>query len=205
MTGVIAVLAYSKFMFTHAGLDSQMAQFASIGVGLCNFLSPLITMFLVERAGRKAILLFGLALSDAALIALTICIAGSQVYHWPGAAIGAIPCIYILQVGFALSNSIFLIAAPELFPQNARAKAMTVVFTVWWSLQTIILLGYLSFSEAVGAQYSYLPFIACVTVIGVLLIFLLPETKGKSAEEVAALFSRRSGDDASDQRHLIVQ
>lgn len=197
MSGVSAVLAYSKTMFINAGLNDETAQYASLGIGIVNCVTPFLTMFLVERAGRKLILLVGLTICDASLVALTVCNFGSNQYSWPGAATGAIPCLYIFQVGFALSNSIALIAPAELFPQEARASAMTVTFCFLWALQSLCVLGYLPFSEAVGVAYSYLPFMACVTVAIVLLIIFMPETKGMTVEQVAAMFARKAVVDSS--------
>jgi len=193
MTGVAAVFAYSKTMFTQAGLDQDTAQYASLGLGACNCFSPLITMLIVERAGRKATIIGGLITADGALIALTVCLFGSNVFNWgPGASIGALPCLFVFQIGYAVTNSIVLIAPAELFPQRVRATAMTVVFVLLWFLQTVVVMGYLPFSKLVGVCYSYVPFIACVTLSIVLLTVFMPETKGKTVEQVSAMFEKSS-------------
>ncbi len=199
MSGIGAVMAYSEGMFADAGLSTHTAELATVGIGVANFLSPLLTMFLVEKKGRKPLLLAGYLICLLCLALLSLFDAGhgtpghgSSTGHGWGwgqwASYATMPCLYIFQVGFAISSSISWIAPAELFPQNARSSALTVVIFSRWLLQCFTVLLYPPFKDLVGVPWSFVPFIVCVVLSGVLLMIFLPETKGKTFREIAMLF-----------------
>lgn len=187
-SGIGPVMAYSKQMFSDAGLDDITAQVATVGIGCCTFLSPFLTMILVEKAGRKKILLGGLTTCFVAMTMFVICAEISSRYGFRLAQLGSIPCMYVYQIGFSLASSIVWIVPAELFPQSARSPAMTVITFFMWVFQAVTVLAYLPFKDAVGVSYSFLPFLICIFVTVSYLACYMPETRGKSVEEIVRLF-----------------
>ncbi|CDW52754.1 facilitated glucose transporter [Trichuris trichiura] len=188
-SGIAAVLAYSKTMFESAGLSTNTAKYGSVGLGVCNTLAPFLSTALVEKAGRKIILLGGLLLSTVSLAVMIGCSEAGNTYGITDALIGTIVCMYGFQIGFALSSSILWIVVAELFPQSLRSLAVTITSFSFFVFQSIVVLCYLPFASKVGFSISFLPFILsgiiCVAILGV----FLPETKGKSIQEISAYFS----------------
>ena len=89
MSGIGAVMAYSMHMLQDAGLDMMTAKYATVGIGLCNFLSPTITIALVDRAGRKILLFVGYGICFVCLCTMTLLIQGKDYWNWnPQVALG---------------------------------------------------------------------------------------------------------------------
>ncbi|KAL1235102.1 Glucose transporter type [Trichinella spiralis] len=188
-SGIAAVLAFSKTMFVAAGLSAATAKYASVGLGLCSVLTPVISTALIERVGRKVILLSGLAVTASSLVFLMVCVeVGLQLDSYP-ARVATVPCLFLFQVGFALTSSIIWIVVSELFPQSVRSVAVAVVSFLFFTFQMVVVLAYLPFKEAVGLSCSYFPFLISELLVMALLYKLLPETKGKSIEEITAFFA----------------
>ncbi|KRZ03142.1 Solute carrier family 2, facilitated glucose transporter member 1, partial [Trichinella zimbabwensis] len=198
-SGIAAVLAFSKTMFVAAGLSAATAKYASVGLGLCSVLTPVISTALIERVGRKVILLSGLALTAVSLVLLMVCVeVGLQLDSYP-ARVATVPCLFLFQVGFALTSSIIWIVVSELFPQSVRSVAVAVVSFLFFTFQMVVVLAYLPFKEAVGLSCSYLPFVISELLVMALLYKLLPETKGKSIEEISAYFANTHSPSADDK------
>uniref|UniRef100_A0A5S6QYG3 MFS domain-containing protein n=1 Tax=Trichuris muris TaxID=70415 RepID=A0A5S6QYG3_TRIMR len=196
-SGIAAVLAYSKTMFESAGLSTLTAKYGSVGLGVCNTLAPFLSTALVEKAGRKVILLGGLSLSTVSLAVMIGCSEAGNTYGLTDALSGTIVCMYGFQIGFALSSSILWIVVAELFPQSLRSLAVTITSFSFFVFQSVVVLCYLPFASKVGFSISFSPFIlsgvVCVAILGT----FLPETKGKSIQEISAYFSGQT-----DKRQL---
>ncbi|KFD53148.1 hypothetical protein M514_06062 [Trichuris suis] len=190
-SGIAAVLAYSKTMFESAGLSTSTAKYGSVGLGVCNTLAPFLSTALVEKAGRKIILLGGLSLSTVSLAVMIGCSEAGNTYGITDALIGTIVCMYGFQIGFALSSSILWIVVAELFQQSLRSLAVTITSFSFFVFQSIVVLCYLPFASKVGFSISFLPFIISGIVCVVILGIFLPETKGKSIQEISDYFTRQ--------------
>lgn len=187
-SGIGPIMAYSKQMFTDAGLDSMTAQVATVGIGCCTFLSPLLAMFLVEKAGRKKLYLGGLSTCFVAMTLFVICAEISLRYKNRVTQLSTIPCMYVYQMGFSIASSIVWIVPAELFPQYARSNAMTIILFFLWVFQAVTILAYLPFKDAVGVSFSFIPFLICIAGTILYLIFYMPETRGKSVDEISEMF-----------------
>ncbi|VDO81517.1 unnamed protein product [Soboliphyme baturini] len=190
-SGIAAILAYSKTMFVNAGFDDLKSKYASLGIGVCNTLSPLISTLLVERLGRKSILIGGLSICLSCLCSLILFNELNINFNWQPGQILTLPCLYIFQIGFSLSSSVLWIIAAELFPQAARSTAMTTIVFFFFLFQTIVVFAYLPLSVAAGTSLSFLPFIIALVISIFLLLKFLPETKGVKMDEVERQMFRR--------------
>lgn len=77
----LQVMFFSTKIFTLAQLDERNAQFATLGMGAVNVLMTVVSMFIVEKAGRKTLLLIGFAGMCCTTVLLTICLAFVQVIN----------------------------------------------------------------------------------------------------------------------------
>ena len=128
VTGINTIIYYAPQIFQKAGLDSATtALAATIGIGVINVLSTLIAIWLVDRVGRKPLLLAGLA-------GMTVSLAALGVAQRFGSTIGIDPHslapitvgfigLYIVCFAFSLGPVVWLMIS-EIFPNRARARAV---------------------------------------------------------------------------------
>ena len=127
VTGINTIIYYAPQIFQNAGLDNATtALAATIGIGVINVLSTLIAIWLVDRVGRKPLLLAG-------LLGMTLSLGALGVAQRFGSTIGVNPHslapitvgfigLYIVCFAFSLGPVVWLMIS-EIFPNRARARA----------------------------------------------------------------------------------
>jgi MFS transporter, SP family, galactose:H+ symporter len=188
VTGINTIIYYAPEIFQKAGLDSATtALAATIGIGVINVLSTLIAMWLVDRIGRKPLLLAGLA----GMIASLIVVGVSQRF---GSAIGIDPAslapltvgfigLYIVCFAFSLGPVVWLMIS-EIFPNQARARGAAISTAANWMANFLVSLSFPILQATMGPSlwflYAALGVTAFVFIVGV-----VPETKGKTLEDIS--------------------
>ncbi len=182
ITGINTVLFYGAVIFRQQ-VHSQSASsaiFANVIVGIVNFLATLAALGLVDRFGRKPLLLISSGL-------MAICQTGlamAFLAHTPSApvvltmmmlcvaafAIGLGPCVWVLL--------------SEIFPTRIRGRAMSIATVFLWSACTLLTMTFLTLSKALSPTGAFLIY-ALMCVISFLIVWrAVPETKGRSLEEI---------------------
>ncbi|XP_032666821.1 solute carrier family 2, facilitated glucose transporter member 1-like isoform X1 [Odontomachus brunneus] len=190
LSGINAVMFFSTKIFTMAQLNKNAAQNATMGVGAMNVLMTIVSLVLVEKAGRKTLLLigFGGMFIDTALLAICLAFAGtSQV-----AAYFSIVLVILFVVLFATGpGSIPWFLVSELFNQSARPPATSIAIAVNWTANFIVSIGFLPLQEAVGA-YVFIIFAVLQAFFTIFIYKKVPETKNKTMEEISSMFRQIS-------------
>ncbi|CAL7952480.1 unnamed protein product [Xylocopa violacea] len=190
LSGINAVMFFSTKIFTMAQLDKNAAQNATMGVGAMNVLMTFISLILVERAGRKTLLLIGFTgmFIDTALLAICLAFADTS----RTAAYFSIVLVIMFVVLFATGpGSIPWFLVAELFNQSARPAATSVAIAVNWSANFIVSIGFLPLQEALGA-YVFIIFAALQAFFVFFIYKKVPETKNKTMEEISSMFRQIS-------------
>jgi SP family arabinose:H+ symporter-like MFS transporter len=185
-SGINAIMYYSTKIFTTAGVKNSFT--ASTVVGLVNVLFTLVAIALVDKAGRRFLLLVGLV---AQVIAL-----GAVGWMFKTDPSGKYLLIAILAFigAFAMAlGPIPWILCSEIFPARVRGRAMSVAtFTIWTSCYIVAqTFPMLNDSKAVGPAMTFWIYAACSLAALIFVFFLVPETKGRSLEEIEASFASR--------------
>jgi MFS transporter, SP family, arabinose:H+ symporter len=188
-SGINAIMYYSTKIFTTAGVGVKDSFMASTVVGLVNLLFTLVAVALVDKAGRRILLLVGLV---AQVIAL-----GAVGWMFKADVGGIFLLIAILAFigAFAMAlGPIPWILCSEIFPMRVRGRAMSVAtFTIWTSCYIVAqTFPMLNDSAAVGPALTFWIYAACSLAALLFVFFMVPETKGRSLEEIEASFSGRS-------------
>jgi len=191
-TGTGPVMSYSEPIFVGAGLDEQSAQLAGLGIGLFNIAFPFAVVILIEKLGRRAMYLGGIAVSVFCLFMLTIFIQFGAQFNMYGLLLASIPFLYLYQAGYSMASSVSWVMPSEMFASNARAYAVALQVFSYWFNQGVTLLCYLPFKDAVGVPISMVPFIVIGAISFIFFYIYLPETKGKSAETFVGKRSRKT-------------
>ncbi|GHE39310.1 sugar porter family MFS transporter [Sphingobacterium griseoflavum] len=179
MTGINAILYYAPRIFEMAGFEAQLAYLQPIFIGGTNVLFTLLGMSIIDRVGRKKLLLLG-AIGMFFFLLLTAF--GLKGEHSPFLLyyiIGFIGC-------FALSQgAVIWVFLAEIFPNEVRAKGSSLGSTTHWVFAAIISWLFPVVVEGFeqGGFYIFL-FYALMVVLSFVFILLLPETKGRALESM---------------------
>ncbi|GMT05219.1 hypothetical protein PENTCL1PPCAC_27393, partial [Pristionchus entomophagus] len=191
-TGCTAVFAYSTDMFVNAKLDETTARFATLAIGIAYFVFTCSAPLLIEKVGRRPLLLFQLSACFVALLVLTI-FTGLQTYSkvsW--ASYGTIGALVFYMCVYGVGSPIPWMITGELFNQRFRSTAVTVTVFIAWFLAFLTSTAYLPFSQLVGVSFSYLPFLGGLLVSTIVMFFLLPETRHRAPSEILEEVRERS-------------
>ncbi len=188
-SGINAIMYYSTKIFTSAGIGVQSAFAASVIVGFVNLIFTFVAILLVDKAGRRPLLLVGLAVQVIALGAV------GWMFHtgvtgWP--VLVAI-LVYISAFSMALGPIPWIICS-EVFPTRIRGRAMSVAtFTIWTSCYIVAqTFPMLNDNPAIGPAKTFWVYAGC-SLIGLLFVSaVLPETKGRSLEEIETSWIAKS-------------
>ncbi|WP_271203396.1 sugar porter family MFS transporter [Methylopila jiangsuensis] len=188
VTGINTVIYYAPIIFEKAGMASTSAAIlATAGVGVVNVAMTYVALKLLDTAGRRKLLLIGLAGMAAMLAVLTLGFAiGTE---------GPLAWIATLSVAayvgfFAIGlGPVFWLLISEIFPLAVRGRAMGVATVANWGSNLIVSQVFLMLIAGVGSAATFGLF-AVMTVAALAFTFaLVPETKGRTLEEIEASFA----------------
>ncbi len=191
-TGINTIIYYTATIFKAAGFSSTIgALYATIGVGIINFLMTFIAIFFTDRLGRKPLLYTGLA-----GMTVNLFILGGSFYFATalGAslkwiAIGSI-AVYIACFAFSLGPIGWIIVS-EIMPLKIRGLAMSICTMANFGFNFLIALTFPVMLEHIGEAYTFWIygfvgiFSLCFTY------YWLPETNGRSLEEIENYWRKR--------------
>ncbi|XP_034255225.1 solute carrier family 2, facilitated glucose transporter member 1-like isoform X3 [Thrips palmi] len=190
LSGINAVMFFSTKIFKLANLDDDSAQYATLGMGSMNVFMTLVSLVLVEKTGRKTLLLIGFAGMCIDTVLLTIALAYVHSAQWVSYL--SILLVIVFVVMFAVGpGSIPWFMVSELFNQSARPAATSLAVGVNWTANFIVGLGFLPLQEAMGG-YVFIIFSVLLALFVVFIFYKVPETKNKTMEEISAMFRQQS-------------
>jgi sugar porter (SP) family MFS transporter len=191
-TGINSVLAYIVNILQHAGLLGALANSADVSVKIINALMTVVGVMLVDRKGRKFLLMIGtggivLSLLGAALLFLLLPLP-SPLRGWSMAI-----CLASFIGFFAVGPGVCVwLALSELMPTRIRSNGMSIALLLNQFVSTGIAAVFLPVVGQYGYAAMFLFWAACTTMYFVLVTFWLPETKGQSLEQIEAHFAGKS-------------
>ncbi len=185
LSGINAIMYYSTKIFTTAGVGVENAFTSSVVVGLVNLVFTGVAIAFVDRAGRRALLLIGLAVQVVALSAVGLMF---------GRGAGGQPLLIAILAfiaAFAMAmGPIPWIVSSEIFPTRLRGRAMSVATFVIWSACYAVAQTFpmLNDNPAIGPARTFWIY-AGFSLAGLIVVFItVPETKGRSLEDIERLW-----------------
>jgi len=184
LSGINAAIFYSTSIFKSAGLDEHKAQVATLGMGACNVAMTLVSLVLIEKAGRKTLMLTGLSVMLVTTTMILICLnVKTETFSYI-----SIVMVILFVVGFAVGpGSIPWFFVTELFGQEARPTATSVAVVTNWSANFLVGLTFEPIKFYIGA-YVFVIFIVMQLLFIIYVFFQVPETKNRTIEEITAQF-----------------
>ncbi|XP_077026060.1 solute carrier family 2, facilitated glucose transporter member 3 isoform X1 [Tamandua tetradactyla] len=184
LSGINAVFYYSTGIFKDAGVDEPI--YATIGAGVVNTIFTVVSLFLVEKAGRRTLHMLGLGGMAVCSILMTISLLLKSEYTWMSfVCIGAI-MIFVAFFEIGPGPIPWFIVA-ELFSQGPRPAAMAVAGCSNWTSNFLVGLLFPSAATYLGA-YVFIIFTAFLIIFLVFTFFKVPETRGRTFEDITRAF-----------------
>ncbi|HKK61980.1 MAG TPA: sugar porter family MFS transporter [Bacteroidales bacterium] len=178
-SGINVVIYYAADIFQAAGFNLQEMMVQIVAIGGVMLLSVIITIFTVEKMGRKLILLIS-------TFAMAIIYGLIGTGFFTGNTGGSMVVLMLLNVMFySISLApLFWVVVSEIYPNRIRGAAMSIAATAHWVANFLLTFSFPVIKEAVGwANNFWLYGIICL--IGFIVLYkYLPETKGKSLEQI---------------------
>lgn len=189
LCGNDSIYFYASYIFQQAGIPAGKIQYATIGTGACELTASIVCNLLIERAGRRPLLMGGYALMScwAMVFTAALCLQGKV----PGMPYLSMVCIfaYILSFGMGPAGVTGVLPA-ELFDQMARPAAYMVAGSLMWLNLFLVGMAFPFIVAGLG-QFCFLPFCGVCVVACLFMFWNLPETKGRSLAEITAEFEKQ--------------
>ena len=185
--GVNAVLYYGPKIFADAGFDNPM--FSTVLVGIVNCVTTVLAVFIIDRVGRKQLIYWGVS-------GMILCLLAIGTYFAWGPALGlgngfmlTFFLAYVFCCAISISAIVFVLLS-EMYPNSVRGRAMSIAgFALWIGTY---LIGQLT-PVLLGWSQAGTFFIFAAMCIPYMLIMwrIVPETTGKTLEEIEAYWNNR--------------
>ncbi|MEI6055880.1 MAG: MFS transporter [Lentisphaerota bacterium] len=190
LSGINSFLQCSVTILKTSGISSELVGLVGgVFITSINFLATVMTLIFVERIGRRKILKIG----TTGLLIVLLALSAINAFLPNGELKGYVTMIgIVLVVGFFAfgPGGVILVLCSELLPNKIRSIGFTISFTVGALVGMIFVSGFIPLSKIIG--YSGLFFmIACFVFCYVIISFIIPETKGKSLEEIELEYNKK--------------
>jgi SP family arabinose:H+ symporter-like MFS transporter len=180
VTGINAIMYYAPEIFKSTGDGSSSALLQTILVGVVNLLFTIVAIKYVDRAGRKGLLMAGSA-------GMAICLAVIGTAFYLDAVKGYLVLVAILAyiACFALSlGPLTFVVIAEIFPNRVRGRAMSICLFFLWASVYFVSQFFPMLLKSIGSAYTFWIFMG-TSIIAFLFVWkIVPETKGKTLEEI---------------------
>ena len=190
ITGINTIMYYAPKIFANVGQSNDFALLQTIAIGGTNLFFTLVAMVLIDRYGRKFLILIGSA-------GMSLTLAGLSVLYFLNQTSSAMVLILILgYIAFfaaSLGPAVWVLAT-ELFPNRLRSKGMSIAVVALWIACTIVTIVFPIMLEKLSGGITFLIF-AVTCVASLLYVWkYVPETKGKSLEKLEKEFSEKESE-----------
>lgn len=185
VTGINTVIYYAPTIFQSAGFTSaSVAILATTGVGVINVLMTVVALLLLDRVGRRPLLLIGMAGMIVSLAVLGTAFVFPQLHALRWIAAGSL----MLYVGsFAVGlGPVFWLLISEIYPVKIRGLAMSIATVANWGANLLVALTFLTLIQFMGRPGTFWLYGLVGVGAWIFAYVLMPETKGRSLEDIEA-------------------
>jgi len=188
ISGITPLFSFLPEIFRAAGTATTDAFFQSVLVSLVNLIFTLLALWLVDRAGRKTLILAGTTLQFFSLALV------GWFYHIHGSGLAVLIFVMSFVAGHAFGNGVACwVIISEIYPTKVRGRGMSIATTALW------LVGYAGnqmfplMQKHLGSDGTFWVFSGGALLTIVLVAWLIPETKGRSLEDITKFWTEHSG------------
>jgi len=186
ITGINAIIYYAPEIFKNIGFGADSAMFQTVIIGTVNTIFTFVAIAFIDKYGRRTLLLWGIS-------GMIICLGGvGLMFHFE---LSSGPWLLLFILGFIASFAMSLGPIPwvlisEIFPTKFRGVAMSIsIFMVWICVVLITQLTPILL-ESVGGAFTFWIFMFNAIILIIFTYNMIPETKGKTLEEIAKMWKK---------------
>jgi sugar porter (SP) family MFS transporter len=178
LSGINAILYYLNDIFMRAGFSKVSGELQAVVIGATNLLFTIIAMAVIDKLGRKTLLLVG-------SVGTAVCLAGVSAIYFSGKHESLLVWMLVgFIASFAFSQgAVIWVYISEVFPNQVRAKGQSLGTFTHWFMNAGISLTFPLLAAASGG-YPFVFFSAMMVVQFFVVLFIYPETKGVTLEEM---------------------
>ena len=179
ITGINTVIDYAPKILIKVGFEIKNALLQNTLLGLLNFLCTFIAIWLIDKAGRKRLYLIGTAGMAITLLLLSL----SFMFQMSGTI--TLICIMVFILFFAsFIGPVFWTLVSEIFPNTIRGTAVAFASFTQWIFNFLVILLFPHIFKSLGGAFTF-GFLAAMCILQfIITAFMVPETKGKTLEEI---------------------
>ena len=191
VTGINTVIYYAPLIIQSAGISSESgAILATAGIGVVNVLMTIVAMWLIDRVGRRPLLLVGTAgmVATLGLLGLAFRMSGKS-----GALVWlAVISMMVYVASFAISlGPIFWLLISEIYPLKIRSSSEGLAAAFNWGSNLLVSLTFLTLLETIGSARTFWLYGLFAIAAWIFSYFRVPETKGRTLEEIEDFWRAR--------------
>ena len=184
VTGINTVIYYAPMIIQSAGIPSASGSIlATAGIGVVNVLMTIIAMWLIDRMGRRPLLLTGIAgmIISLGLLGLSFRLS----LHAGTLAWLAVISMMLYVASFAISlGPIFWLLISEIYPLKVRSSSQGLAATFNWASNLLVTLTFLTLLQAIGPSLTFWMYGLFAIGAWIFSYYLVPETKGRTLEAI---------------------
>jgi sugar porter (SP) family MFS transporter len=180
VSGINAIIYYAPRIFTAAGLAKSASLLSTAGIGLVNLVFTMVAIGFIDKIGRKKLMLIG----SFGLI-FTLGLVSYSFYNQipNGYLVAFYLMIYIAFFAFS-QGAVIWVFISEIFPNQVRAKGQALGSSTHWVMATLIAFSFPYITGKIGEGWTFL-FFTIMMILQLLFVWkIMPETKGKSLEQI---------------------
>ena len=184
ISGITPLFSFLPEIFRAAGTATGDAFFQSVLVSLINLLFTLLALWLVDRAGRKTLILAGTALQFVSFVLV------GWFYHIHGSGLAVLIFVMSFVAGHAFGNGVACwVIISEIYPTKVRGRGMSIATTALWLVGFAGNQSFPIIQKHLGSDGTFWILSAGALLTVILVAWLIPETKGRSLEEITRFWT----------------
>ncbi|MEO3405590.1 sugar porter family MFS transporter [Mucilaginibacter sp. CAU 1740] len=180
VSGINAIIYYAPRIFEMAGLGAHSSLLSTVGIGVINFIFTLLGINIIDKVGRRILMLVG---SVGLIISLFLVAITFFSGRFNGFAIPVYMMIFIAFFAFS-QGAVIWVFISEIFPNQVRAKGQTLGSSTHWIMAAIIAFCFPYLAETLGGAVTFSFFCVMMVCQFIFVWKFMPETKGRSLEQI---------------------
>ncbi|OXM16107.1 sugar porter family MFS transporter [Paenibacillus herberti] len=187
LSGINAVMYYAPEIFKQTGLGADASLVQTILVGAVNFAFTILALWLIDKVGRKILLLVGTSVMT---VALGIIAYAFQTDMTSGPIILIAILVYVAAFAVSLGAVLWVVLS-EIFPSEIRGKAVAIGTMIHWMFDYAVSQSFPPLLQTTGPAFVFGMFGVMTAVAFLFTLRLLPETKGLSLEQIDTMWTAK--------------
>ncbi len=181
LSGINVIMYYAPMIFEKAGASASAALLQAVIVGVTNLVFTVLAMFFIDKIGRRPLLMIG-------AVGMFLSLAGAALHYYDENLLGNVAmvvCIVVFVAFFAFSQgAVIWVFLSEIFPNKVRSRGQALGTFVDWTVNAIIGLVFPLAFTYFGGGNVFIFFAVLEIPFFFFVLKVMPETKGKSLEEL---------------------